>query len=83
MLNAWVGQVQLLEQHTSEHRCWARWAAAAAPRHHQGEPLLLALDAAPVRVLGTGLTVPIEPVVALSRGYQVCLTSVLALAELL
>ena len=23
MLNAWVGQVQLLEQHTSEHRCWA------------------------------------------------------------
>ena len=72
-----------MEQCTSDHRCWARWAAVAAPRYHQGEPLLLALDAAPVRVWVTGLTVPIEHVGALSRGCQVCLTSVLALAELL
>ena len=77
MLGAVVGQVQVLEEHTSEHRCWARWAAAAAPRHHSGEPLLLVLDAVPVRVLGTGPVGSIEPVGARTKGCQVCLTSVL------
>ena len=82
MLNAWVGQVQLLGQYTSEDRCWARRAAVAAPRQHQGEPLLLVLDAAPVKVLVTGPVASIEPVAALPTGCQVCLTSALALAEL-